>query len=248
MHPLNPHRLWRPPKLLALLAYFVADEPLPQGHSGPDADALARKIQTAVNLPAWRQTGAVRWTFANRHHLWDRQRGLARVQWDDLEIQLDLEHHTGLAWRSGQRLDGDERAELIATAHSYWINDSFWLNPLAKLFALGTTRQLVVQPDGSKDLLLTYTSGGDTPGDSYLWQVDPDGRPHAWRMWVSIIPLGGVKASWQQWMQLETGAWISQSHRLLFFNLELTDVAGAESITALAGNKDSLAAIAMLRH
>lgn len=92
----------------------------------------------------------------------------------------------------------------------------FWLNPLAQFFALGTTRQLVVQPDGSEDLLLTYTSGGDTLGDSYLWQVNPDGRPQAWRMWVSIIPLGGVKATWQQWMQLETGAWISPSHRLFF--------------------------------
>lgn len=89
--------IWPPLALLAVLAvlavgaYLFFDKPLPQGRSGPDADALARTIQQAVNLTAWENTGAVRWTFANHRHLWDRRRSFARVQWNDLEAQLDLE-------------------------------------------------------------------------------------------------------------------------------------------------------------
>lgn len=233
--------------LLAIAAYQLADQPLPQGQSGARADALAHSIQTAVDIPAWQRTGAVRWTFADRHHLWDRQRGLARVQWNEFEVQLDLQRNTGLVWRAGEPVKGGEASELIATAKGSWINDSFWLNPLAKLFDPGTTRQLVRQADGREDLLLTYTTGGNTPGDSYLWLVGPNGRPEAWRMWVSIIPLGGLEASWQQWTQLATDAWISQSHQLLFFTIRLENVAGSETLAALVDGADPLAAIVQQR-
>ena len=97
MKKLRPRwRLTVPLILLVLLsaggAYFALDEPLPTGQTGAGADALARQIQSAVDIAAWQQTGAVRWTFAQRHHLWDRRRGLARVQWDNTEVQLDLWH------------------------------------------------------------------------------------------------------------------------------------------------------------
>jgi len=232
---------------LSVGAFLLTHASLPHGQSGPEADALARKIEHAVNIAAWQRTGAVRWTFADRHHLWDRQRALARVQWDELEIQLDLEHNTGLAWRAGHKVDGQQSVELISSARSYWTNDSFWLNPLAKLFDVGTIRQLVVQADGSRELLITYTTGGDTPGDSYLWQLEDDGRPHAWEMWVSIIPIGGIGTTWQQWKQLATGAWISERHRFLFFDIQLTDVAGATDLAALVGDDDPLTAIALHR-
>ena len=65
---------------LSVGAFLLTDASLPHGQSGPEADALARKIEHAVNIAAWQRTGAVRWTFADRHHLWDRQRALARLQ------------------------------------------------------------------------------------------------------------------------------------------------------------------------
>ena len=138
--------------------------------------------------------------------------------------------------------------ELIEAARGYWINDSFWLNPLAKLFDKGTRRELVVQPDGSDGLLVSYTEGGNTPGDAYLWLVGPTGLPRAWKMWVSIIPVGGLEASWEEWIELETGAKVSLRHRWSRFTLELKDIEGATSLEELTAENDPLAAIASARN
>jgi hypothetical protein len=219
--------------------FFFFDEPLPPGEPGPRADALARRMAAAVNTDAWERTGAVRWTFAGRHeHLWDRQRHLARVRWDDIEVLVDLDSRRGLAYRAGMRLPPDEEIEQVETAWSYWVNDAFWLNPLAKLFDAGTTRQWVPQADGSAALLVSYASGGATPGDSYLWFPDAQGRPRAWQMWVSILPVGGVRTSWEEWVTLATGAHISTRHRIAFFTLEIGDVAGAAALEDLALGPD----------
>jgi hypothetical protein len=47
--------------------------------------------------------------------------------------------------------------------------------------------------DNQEALMITYASGGSTPGDSYVWFVDQNYMPKAWRMWVSIIPVGDWK-------------------------------------------------------
>lgn len=222
--------------------FFFFDEPLPAGEPGPRADALARRLAAAVNTDAWERTGAVRWTFAGRHqHLWDRQRHLARVRWDNIEVLVDLDSRRGLAYRDGVRLKPGEAVEVVETAWSYWVNDAFWLNPLAKLFDAGTTRQWVPQADGSAALLVTYASGGATPGDSYLWLPDAQGRPRAWQMWVSILPVGGIETSWEGWVRLATGAHISTRHRIAFFTLEIGDVVGATTLADLALGPDPFA-------
>jgi len=125
-----------------------------------------------------------------------------------------------------------------------WINDSFWLNPVAKLFDPGTQRRLVALPGDEEGLLITYRSGGATPGDSYLWLVGADDLPHAWRMWVSILPLGGIKASWEDWLTLGTGARVATRHRLWGFTLELQEVAGACTLAELEPGPDPFAALA----
>jgi len=57
---------------------------LPAGSPGPESEALADEVLAAIHYDAWRQTGVVEWTFADkREHLWDRQRHWVRVQWDD---------------------------------------------------------------------------------------------------------------------------------------------------------------------
>ena len=185
----------------AVALFLLADRPLPRGTTGPEAEALGRRLQAAVDIEAWERTGAVRWTFAGRNeHLWDRRRHLARVRWGGNEALVDLNSRRGLAWRDGQPLAEKEAAAQVQKAWELWVNDSFWLNPVAKLFDPGVERRIVPLPEGGDGLLATYTGGGATPGDSYLWLPGPGGRPAAWRMWVSIIPVGGVEATWEGWI------------------------------------------------
>ena len=96
------------------------------------------------------------------------------------------------------------------------------MNPLVKLRDDGVELSSV-EP---KQLLVTYRQGGNTPGDQYLWTLGPDGLPLSWQMWVSIIPIGGVEVTWENWVQLKSGAWISTLHRVQGFEIKLTDVRG----------------------
>lgn len=225
--------------LAALLAigYIILDEPLPEGKSGPQADALAKKMLMAVNDKAWQETGAIQWAFPGGHeHLWDKQRHLARVRWDDYEVLLRLDSVSGQVFQSGERLsDPEEEQELVQEAWEYWVNDSFWLNAPNKVADPGVKREVVGLENGNKALLVTYTSGGATPGDSYLWLLDEQGLPYAWKLWVSIIPIGGLEFSWENWQTLHSGAKVSTLHQGPL-QLEISNVQSAESVEALAGN------------
>jgi len=220
-----------------IVAYFIVDKPLPEGKSGPAADALAKKMLMAINDEAWQETAVVQWSFPGGHqHVWDKQRHLARVSWDDYEVLVRLNEVTGLAFKEGIRVDApQEEQELVQKAWEYWVNDSFWLNAPNKVSDPGVRRQLVVTDQGKEALLVTYTTGGSTPGDSYLWLVDENGLPYAWQLWVSIIPLGGVEFSWEGWQTLAGGAKIATVHQGPL-TLNITDVRAGERVEDILGS------------
>ena len=232
--------------ILALGALFgvsmvALSAPRPTGVEGAEADALARRIEAAVGLPGWEQTLAVKWTFAGRNeHLWDRQRQLDRVRWGDTEVLVDLGKADGRAFVDGEEMQGRRRERLVKKAYAAWINDSFWLNPLAKLFDDGVHR-LKVEGDEGEALFVEYREGGLTPGDGYLWLLGEGDLPAAWRLWVSVIPIKGLKASWEGWQTLSTGARVSTLHQLGPVKMRITDVAGAASLAALEPGPDPFA-------
>jgi hypothetical protein len=219
---------------LIVLGYSLND-PRPQGQPGPDADALARSMEAAVNKEAWDRTGAVRWSFFEQHHyVWDRERDLVELRWGDSRALFRTADQTGRIWSAGTEQTGEDAKEALGAAYAYWINDSFWLNPVVKFFDPGVERSLVKLDDGRDALLVSYASGGVTPGDAYLWIPDDDGLPVAWRMWVQIIPIGGIETSWEGWNELSTGAKVATQHegwgRLMTF---ISNVEGAEDLEAL---------------
>jgi hypothetical protein len=224
------------------VAYFLADRPLPEGRPGPEADAMARRMMAAIDHSAWQGTGAVTWNFGGRQqHLWDRDRQLARVRFGDAEVLLDLTTREGIARRGGETVEGEEARRLLDEAWSHWCNDSFWLNPVSKVFDEGTRRSLVTLEGGEQALLVEYTSGGVTPGDAYLWRVDENHRPVSWRMWTRILPLGGIEASWEDWRTLDTGVQVSGRHHILVVDLVLSELAAAEDVRRLTDGKDPFA-------
>jgi hypothetical protein len=219
--------------MLVLYLWLFVDEKRPSGQAGPDADQLARRIQRAVGIAAWRDIGAVRWNFGGRHRLlWDRRRGLVRVRWKKNEVLLRLSDKQGLASRNGKPCWGQLQGRLLEHAYRHFINDSFWLNPFDKLFDKGVTRQIVVDETGKEQLLIRFASGGVTPGDAYLIATDKNARPIAWKMWVEIIPVGGLEASWQGYQQV-FGAWLATRHEIWLMTLRLTDIKAAKRLAEL---------------
>lgn len=198
------------------IAYWIFDKPLPEGEQGKAAEALADEMLLSVNDSAWQATALVSWNYQNQHqYVWDKKRHFAKVSWDEYDIYVNLSNKSGIAFVKGKKVkDSTATAEFVQKAYGYWINDSFWLNPITKIRDAGTSRALVALDDSNmQGLLVSYNSGGLTPGDSYLWLIDEQTkRPVAVQMWVSIIPIGGVEFSWEEYVKTETGAIISTHH------------------------------------
>jgi len=226
---------------LALFIFIkVSSESMPTGTTGPAADALANKVLTAINKPAWDNTGVIQWTFRGAHDfLWDKKRNLVKVNWDDNEVLVVLDETTGKAWKNGVEVTGDEGDKLVKTAWAHFCNDSFWLNAPAKVFDSGTERSIVDLPNEKKGLMITYKSGGVTPGDSYLWMLDDNGLPTSYKMWVSIpiIP-GGLEFTWEDWKVLSTGAKISTNHASKVLGIDITNLKAAADLSTFGLSND----------
>ncbi|MEM6797550.1 MAG: hypothetical protein AAF725_26515 [Acidobacteriota bacterium] len=234
--------------IAVLAAVSLLSNPLPDAVLSTEADTLAREMQRAVNTEAWRRTGAVSWTFAGQQrHLWDRQRQFVRVEWPEHDVILDLSTREGLARRNGKPVTVEETPKLLDKAWALWCNDSFWLNPIDKLFDEGTERAIAELDSGQRGLLITYGSGGVTPGDRYLWLLGEDSRPTAWRMWTEILPIQGLEASWEGWIELETGASVATTHQLPIIELRLSDVRGAATLAELIDGEDPFRPLELLR-
>jgi hypothetical protein len=210
---------------------WSAHKPLPKAEQGPAADAMARRIMESVNEQAWDTTAYVKWSFPGGHdYVWNKKRGLVEVSWGKYKVIIRTDGQLVKAWHKDQPVSGKKAEKAASKAWFFFCNDSFWLNPLVKLFDDGTSRGIVQLEDGTEGLLITYNSGGVTPGDSYLWVLDEDGRPKAWQMWVGIIPIGGLKASWESWVTLSTGAVVATIHDLGIYKMELKNVAGGMTL------------------
>ena len=168
--------------------------PLPVGEPGGRAEAMADAMLLSVDAVAWEETGAVRWTFAgHREHTWDRARGFHQIRSGNSLTLIDLETRQGRSWKKDRELAGTRLDRALERAWNHWVNDAFWLNPVVKIRDPGTERGVALDPDGRESLLVTYTQGGNTPGDAYLWIPGESGRPQAWRMWVSVLPVPGLQ-------------------------------------------------------
>ena len=226
--------------MVFLVLFLMFNEPLPQGEQGAGADALAEKMLVAIHKSDWDSTGVVQWSFRDSHHfLWDKKRNWVRVQWADNEVFVILDELKGVAFKDGKKLEDNKADKLVKKAWAFFANDSFWMNAPSKVFDKGTERRLVKMENGKEALLITYTSGGKTPGDSYLWILDENGLPQSWKMWVKIIPIGGVQTTWQDWQTLETGAKIAQSHHFNEkINIPITDLKGAKDLKTFGLEND----------
>ena len=215
-----------PSLLLFGFVYFKYNEELPTGISGTEADNLAYKMLDALNYNTYKNAKKIEWTFKKRHHYeWDKETNICNVYWKDFKVTLNLKDHTkNKAFVHSFGVEGSLANDLINKAIKYYNNDSFWLVAPYKVFDKGTIRKLVKLDHKKNALLITYTSGGSTPGDSYLWHLNEKGKPTSFQMWVDILPIGGLEATWNDWITTETGVNLPTFHKFLLFGLEITDI------------------------
>ncbi len=211
--------------IVFIILKITFSEDIPKGTTGKPADELAMKVLKAINHKQFTQAKELHWTFAgmNRYE-WKLQQDLVDVYWDDYRVSLHTKYpKISFAWKGDEKLKDEAFDQAVATAQDRFNNDSFWLIAPHKLFDPGVQRQVIDQ-DGKQHLLVTYENGGSTPGDSYLWELDENYKPIAFKMWVSIIPLDGIKATWENWTITDGGFPLPRKRDFYGIEIPITDV------------------------
>jgi hypothetical protein len=219
---------------IGTIGVLILSQEKPAGSNSKEADILAQKMLTALNKEAFDTIKYLQWTFADRHtYLWDKSKNMVIISIKNTEILLDLDAV------KGKILKGDlsNKDKLVEKAWSNWCNDSFWILAPFKVFDPGTERY-IVNDDGKEGLEIKYTSGGVTPGDSYVWFLDDNYIPTGYKMWVKIIPVGGTYASWEDWITLPSGAKIAQLRKMKVFDLVISNIKEGTSFSDFGFSED----------
>ncbi|MEO9501339.1 MAG: hypothetical protein ABJN73_13140 [Nonlabens ulvanivorans] len=216
--------------LALLLVVFIVlkivfNDDVPQGEKGAAADELGYAILESINNKDFTQVKEIHWTFRGvNKYVWKVQQNAVDVYWEDYKVAYATQYpQISFAWKGDQKLSGKELEDAIAYASKNFNNDSFWVVAPYKIFDIGTERELI-EEDGKRKLLVRYKSGGSTPGDVYLWEVDENNVPIAFKMWVSIIPFDGIEAKWSDWKMTDGGFPLPTTRSLYGIEIPVTDV------------------------
>ena len=176
------------------------------------ANEFADKILAAIKHEAYENTAFIAWSFGGRRNfVWDKKNHFVDVSWEDFKVNLhpdNLEKST-VFFEGVKQEDTDE--QIVKRAWDIFNNDSFWLVAPHKLYDDGVIRNLVKE-DGKDALKVTYTKGGTTPGDSYIWFVDENYIPKSYKMFVPSMKMNGVPATWEDWITTESGTLLPTNH------------------------------------
>jgi hypothetical protein len=198
------------------IIYLTQNEKLPVGDQPEKADQLAKKMLAALNKPAWDSTNIAAWTFAGGHkYVWDKKNEKVSVRWGENLVYLNLqEWNKGKAFVNNKEVKDNKLDVLRGKAYTMFCNDSYWFIAPYKVFDEGVSRKIVKLADEKEALLVTYSTGGVTPGDSYLWVLDENHTPVYFKMWVKILPIGGIKGTWENWITTKSGAKVATNHKI----------------------------------
>ena len=230
--------------LVFIIALFIlvkiASEDRPESNPTPEADVVANRMLETIGKPQWDSLHLLRWTFMGEHHyVWNKKQNIAEIKWDSHRVILDLNTLEAKAWTNEESQSGEVLAALKQTAWEYWCNDSFWMFAPFKVFDPGTSRTLINEVEhGTQGLLVTYDSGGVTPGDAYLWHLDDDFRPVGYKMWVKIIPVGGLYIAWSDWVTLNEGIQLAQIRKGSMLTLKMDNLKAGENYKDLGLDGD----------
>ena len=153
--------------LLPLLVLLFAPATVPaSAELRPAAEVpLAVEVFEAHGGDAWPGGVAeVRFTFRvadgggeklAAQHVWDVAAMTDTVTWNGRTVTVDLN-------------DPQDKE-----AFARWTNDSYWLVAPLKLMDEGVVAAELPEADGARRLLVGFRQVGLTPGDRYLYEIDP---------------------------------------------------------------------------
>ena len=198
-----------------LILIFIFDEKIPDLQGVQEGVQLAEKMSKAINKSSFDSLIFISWQYGSHRYDWNKKEDSVKVIWANFEVNVSTQTLEGIAYHGGVILKGNENTEIVEKAIRYFNNDSFWLVAPYKIYDPGVKLNSVILPEGH-GLMVTYTQGGSTPGDTYLWILDENYFPRAWKMWVKMLPVGGVKSKWLGW-QKRKGAWFPGNFQTFSF-------------------------------
>lgn len=220
-----------PSLLLYGFLYFKYNEALPVGVSGEKADALAHKMLSALDYEAFHNTDYIEWTYQKRrHYKWYRDKQTCDVIWKEFRVNLNFKDPSKhRAFVHGFTVDNEMAKEIIEEALVHFKNDSFWLIAPYKVFDDGVERQLITNGEYANSLLVTYNNALNKD-ESYLWKLDETGKPVAFKMWKSGLPIDGLEATWNHWETTESGAQFPTFHKVMFFGFQIDGLKATQAL------------------
>lgn len=212
--------------LLGAGVYFSLNEPIPPSKAGLKAEELTQKMLKAINYTNYKKVRYLEWTYNDKNHYkWDKLEGHVVVKWEDIEVQLNLNNYAkSEVFIGGVKMHTDPKEALIEKATSYFKNDSFWLVAPFEIMNPNVQRHFVELEDGSEGLLVTYLDSEQKPENTYLWLLNEDGFPNSFKMWTKKNPIGGLKASWDEWKVTRANIFLPSKHKLWLQTIKLTNL------------------------
>ncbi|MEQ8243478.1 hypothetical protein [Fulvivirga sp.] len=155
--------------------------PAAEGFNEKESDvkalAWADAVMTAQGgRQQWDNTRFIQWNFFGRRDLiWDKQTGRVRIDApnDSTTFLVNVLDETGKVLLRGKEIkDPDSLKNLVSTAKSIWINDSYWLVMPFKLKDSGVTLKYLREDttaigEMAHVLQLSFQEVGDTPENKY---------------------------------------------------------------------------------
>lgn len=216
---------------MVFLVGYLLNEKEPIGMSTRAADEMGQKMLNALDKPAWDSTRYLTWKFLGKnYYVWDKLNDQVYVKIKDTETILNTNEITGISRNNEGLLENSANDQAVTNAWNSFCNDGFWLYAPYKIFDPGTSRSIVELKDGRKGLKVKYSSGGVTPGDAYVWILNEHSMPISYKIWVKIMPIGGLEFSWEEWIEISTGAKLASKHVIKNRTLEITDIKGGMTL------------------
>ncbi len=201
--------------LVATVLYLKSQkkQAIPDGTEGIEAEMIALQVKRTINNIAWDSTKYLSWSLNEAHFLWDKNNAFAEVQWKGNKVLLDLKEENAVAYLNNVIVTKpNSQKQLIQTAKQAFEKASFWLRAPTMIYSDSTIAAVVPIDQNHNGLLISQTTKTTSEAEQYLWKIDKNGRPVSLKTWHNDFLKTGEEISWEDWIQLNSGAWIALKH------------------------------------